>query len=564
MNTNIRIAIPACIVVLVFGMAFGGSTLEPTQGPKLTFPAGEMPEGRGFIPPPMDLSYLDGSQAAERFSTVVAPERWDWREQGVVTTVKNQSVCGACYAFASLADIESKLLIDGAGTYDFSENNAKECNWYGSSCSGGSYYTTASFFSKYGTVLETCDPYVAGDVGCNSGCAYIKTLLDWRVISGNAVPADSILKNYIYDNGPVYTTLYTGDAGDLTWQNEFDNYDGSYVLRYTGSSEPNHAVLIVGWDDTLSHAGGQGAWIVKNSWGTAWGGVCRYGAEGGYFMIAYGSASIGKWSSYIDSWQDYDSQGEVIFYDEGGWTNTWGYGPSNTTCWALSKFVPTSETNLNRVEFWTNDATTDIDIYVYDDFNGSAVSTLLTSQLNSSFSEAGYHSVALSSPVSLITGDAIYVVMKLTNASAGYPIVADNQGSFETATTFISIDGSSGSWYDLGVNQSNDAAIRIRTSTYVGIENDLVELPIENLVLRNYPNPFNASTTIEYGLPFSSHISLVVYDILGRQIEILASGYHDAGFYQAIWNPVSAPSGYYFYKIQAGSAVEMGKMLLLK
>jgi len=123
----------------------------------------------------------------------------------------------------------------------------------------------ASLFSQKGIVLESCDPYVPSDVDCKTTCPYIKTLLDWRIINGNAVPDTDVLKGYIYNYGPVYTTLYAGyyDA----WDTEFSHYDGSYTLYYAGTEDPNHTVLIVGWDDSLTHAGGTGGWIVKNSWG---------------------------------------------------------------------------------------------------------------------------------------------------------------------------------------------------------------------------------------------------------------------------------------------------------
>jgi C1A family cysteine protease len=115
--------------------------------------------------------------------------------------VRNQGSCGSCYAFASIANIESRLLIAGEPAYDFSENNAKECNWrelnsyrgYGS-CDGGNYNMFASLFSQEGVVLETCDPYVADDVVCSSACPYQQTLLDWRIISGNVVPNADVLK----------------------------------------------------------------------------------------------------------------------------------------------------------------------------------------------------------------------------------------------------------------------------------------------------------------------------------------------------------------------------------
>jgi len=303
--------------------------------------------------------------------------------------------------------------MDDAGIFDFSVNNAKECNWYETSCGGGNNYTMASWFSKKGTVLETFDPYVASDVSCKSTCPYIKTLLDWRVISADNIPMTSILQNYIHTYGPVYTTFYAGDDSDPAWRSEFSNYDGSYTLYYTDSWDVNHAVLIVGWDDTLSHAGGAGAWIVKNSWGTNWGGTCGYGTERGYFTIAYGSANIGMWSSYMDDWQDYDQNGEIFYYDEGGWSNSWGYG--TTTAWGLCKFVLTDTMDLTRVELWTTDATTDIDVYIYDDFNGSTLSNLLASKLNISYNEAGYHSVTLDSPIEIVAVDDIYVAVKFTN-----------------------------------------------------------------------------------------------------------------------------------------------------
>ena len=73
----------------------------------------------------------------------------------------------------------------------------------------------------------------------------------------------------------------------------------------------NHMVLIVGWDDTATHSGGQGAWIVKNSWGTGWG-------DAGYFKMAYGSAGTGTFVSYMTEWQPYDADGDLLYYDEAG------------------------------------------------------------------------------------------------------------------------------------------------------------------------------------------------------------------------------------------------------
>jgi C1A family cysteine protease len=435
---------------------------EPQEAPTPSAPLKPPRSGTGFVPPPIDLSHLKGDRMPQGVSVADVPSAWDWRQQGVVTQVQNQGDCGACYAFASLANIESKLQIDGAGVYDFSENNAKECPWHDPSCGGSNYWEMAGWFSQKGTVQESCDPYVDSDVDCKGACPYIKTLLDWRFISYE-VPDPNVLKAYIQTYGPVYTSVYAGDESDEDWWHEFADYDGSYTLYYEGAHDPNHAVLIIGWDDDLSHAGGTGGWIVKNSWGTDWGGTCGYGSEKGYFTIAYGSASIGKNSSFIHDWQDYDPDGGIMYYDEVGLTTGWGC-ESSKTAWGLCKFIPSSSTYVTRVEFYTTDATTDVDVYIYDDFDGTAPTNLLWSGLDYSFAEAGYHGVAVDPPLVVTGGDDVIAVVKYTNASYEYPIPADSEGPHETQRTYISCDGSSDSWYDLGAGKRDDVAIRLRTS----------------------------------------------------------------------------------------------------
>ncbi|KPL06522.1 hypothetical protein AMJ86_08245 [bacterium SM23_57] len=80
----------------------------------------------------------------------------------------------------------------------------------------------------------------------------------------------------------------------------------------------------------------------------------------------------------------------------------------------------------------------------------------------------------------------------------------------------------------------------------------------------NYPNPFNSSTTVWYDVPAAGAVELVVYDVLGRQVRILADGEVYAGRHQVIWDAGELPSGIYFVRMDAGEFVQTRKAVLLK
>ena len=89
-------------------------------------------------------------------------------------------------------------------------------------------------------------------------------------------------------------------------------------------------------------------------------------------------------------------------------------------------------------------------------------------------------------------------------------------------------------------------------------------IPDEFFLADNYPNPFNATTIVNYGLPEPVHVTIVVYDILGRQVETLVDKDQQPGYYQITWNSGNRSSGMYFYQIHAGDFSTTKKMLMLK
>ena len=101
------------------------------------------------------------------------------------------------------------------------------------------------------------------------------------------------------------------------------------------------------------------------------------------------------------------------------------------------------------------------------------------------------------------------------------------------------------------------------TKSTTGVS-DQETLPTEFALLQNYPNPFNPSTMISYQLPVNEHVTLTMYDVLGREVATLVNERKASGNYTVEWNAAGFSSGIYIYRLKAGSFVDVKKMLLLK
>lgn len=89
-------------------------------------------------------------------------------------------------------------------------------------------------------------------------------------------------------------------------------------------------------------------------------------------------------------------------------------------------------------------------------------------------------------------------------------------------------------------------------------------VPAEFVLKQNYPNPFNSSTEIRYALPRKSHVRLVLYDLLGREVARLVDSEKESGYHTALLNASNLSSGMYFYRMHAGSYVAVRKLVVLK
>jgi len=449
----------------------------------------------GYVPSPLDLSHVD-RLAAPEVEAPALPDRFDWRDQGKVSSVKDQRPCGMCWAFAATAVLESAVLLEenASPKPDFSEQSLGMCvdrSWFSmydeadEPCNAGGGWPVASeVFIRKGAVSETCSPYDTSALNCDGSCVCdscpaVKTVNGVRVVAYDGSQIDRI-KNAVYNEGPV-TVGYQHESAylyeDPTWGTIYD--------YYPNPESANHLVSIVGWDDDVPHPnpshGGTGAWLAKNSWGTGFG-------NDGYFYLAYDSGNAGA-VTYFE-YKDSDSEEELLYWDETGWVNQGGFG--DETAWFASVFTAPTDKALTHVEFWATSSNAAYEITVWDGEFGSQLA-----HKTGSCQEAGYYSIPLNTPISVPTGEWFTVGVKMTTPGYNHPIPiehkwpGDTDPPIQSDVSFVRHTAAD-SWQDLA-DQGANVCLRARMGD---VENAPPDEPSD-------PSPVDGATEVSTSVDLS-------------------------------------------------------------
>jgi hypothetical protein len=153
------------------------------------------------------------------------------------------------------------------------------------------------------------------------------------------------------------------------------------------------------------------------------------------------------------------------------------------------------------------------------------------------------------------------ILQTITSSSIGGSSVEDGT-SWSQVTSYNDLQASGAGTGTTGISglQKKMQAVKL---------NDVESFPSTSLprifsLGQNYPNPFNPSTTIEFSLPRSSHVTLKVYDMLAREVATLVDQNYPAGVHQVRWNAAGVASGMYVYRLSTGSFTAEKKLILLK
>ncbi|MDD5259688.1 MAG: lectin like domain-containing protein [bacterium] len=377
----------------------------------------------GYIPPTVDLAHLKGQQITWPFSVQAFDASYDLRNENKLTAVRNQGAYGTCWAHASMASLESCLM--PTETWDFSENNMvnKDGFDWDYSDGGNQFMSTAYLVRWLGPVNETDDPYPTPNSTPSSpaGLSLKKHVqevlfLPTRSSYASDPTANDTIKQAVISYGAVYTSLYTNGGSIDSYYNSTN-----HAYYYSGSAASDHTVAIVGWDDNYSSSNfvtapaGNGAFLAKNSWGTAWG-------DDGYFYISYYDSVIGTGNAVFNNAESITNYYKIYQYDPLGWINSYGY--SSTTGWFGNIFTATGTESLKAVGFYTGALNSSYDIYIHQ--GGTSETTPIDGTLvltqSGTIAVTGYHTIVLDTPIALVSGQKFSIIVKLTTPGFNYPI----------------------------------------------------------------------------------------------------------------------------------------------
>ncbi|MDR3355505.1 MAG: lectin like domain-containing protein [Synergistaceae bacterium] len=472
--------------------------------------AGTLSGPGGYIPSPIDLSHLRSADySSQGRGAVVLPRKFDLREHNGVTPAGNQENYSVCWAFTSMGSLESTYLRTSGKALDLSELHIASAAFndsqpFDGGVSDGGYdnHSVAVLARWDGPVLQSDIP--GGGMPTGPASAYKDRLhlenayfLAFQFLPVFQRSTDDVRKRLIYERGGISVGLKVDSASENSpYYNKITN-----AWYFNGrETRPNHAVLLVGWNDdfprTNFSAGnmprGNGAWLAKNSWGRGFG-------DDGFFWISYEDLGVGDGTVYLAGESDnYDIN---YGYDHLGWCNSIGQDyPYSDTAWMANLFRSSGyRETLEAVSFYTTSNGASYEIYVYTNITNLSNPTggILAAPVQAGTEEfSGYHTVKLKQSVSLSANTTFSVVVKMTTPGFNFPIPAElkmenysSKAVIESGVSFISFDGKS--WEDTGVgnaNENGNVCLRAFTSTTGPVDSPIYTNP-NNPIYINPNNP---------------------------------------------------------------------------
>lgn len=367
------------------------------------------------------------------------PSAYDGRTAGRAPRVKDQLNLGTCWAVTTSSALEAALLPQERR--NFSPDHISMQNGFAKSQKEGGTYTMAMAYlaSWKGPVREKDDPY--GDGVSPEGLSPVKHVQEMQMFMGKEFEQ---MKEAIYKYGAVQASIYMDMQGNQSTSVYYKEETNSYC--YTGEEEPNHDVLLIGWDDHYpaenfsSQVQEDGAFICQNSWGTSFG-------QEGVFYISYEDVHIGENCVAYTRVDGADNYEKIYQTDLCGWVGQVGY--DSESCWFANVYQTGDGPEVVKaVAFYAIGPGTEYEILGVRKFTGPASLREAEVIQRGSFENAGYYTVDLHKPLEISANQDFAILVKIKTPGEPYPVATEYRADENTefvdisdGTGYISLDG---------------------------------------------------------------------------------------------------------------------------
>jgi predicted outer membrane repeat protein len=380
-------------------------------------------------------------------NTTDIPERFDLRDYGWVSSIKDQGWMGACWTFGMTGTLESALLKAANITTDFSENNMQNTmlkySIYGSPMVEGGINTIATGYLLSWLGAFTLDVDIYDEMGKISPVITTQNdihIQDVMFTPNNEIPYGTQLKLAIMKYGSIDVSF----NGQATYNDVTPYYNPETHAQYAYESiDPNHEVSIIGWDDNFSRENflikpdGDGAWIVKNSYGTEWG-------DNGYLYVSYYDKTL------INSKDITNYATSIIIENTEPYNKNYQYD----LIWGTDfKSGNQNVSYMNVFEALDDDLIAAVGTYFDKEGNNYTVEIYVNDELKLTQTGVspylGYRTIKLNEYIPISEGDVFKAV--ITSNAAPTLDITEIRPHYTQNLSYISFDGKS--WkdaYDLG------------------------------------------------------------------------------------------------------------------